>query len=197
LLRPVARQFVLLGATANQITLFACALSVGTGALLFWQRTPRVWFLILPAVLFVRMGLNALDGLIAREFHQESRLGAYLNELADIVSDVFLILPFARVPGIDLSWTSVMILLATISEMTGVLGVAIGASRRYDGPMGKSDRAVVFGALALWLGLKNTISLRELTLVACAISLLLALTIRNRIRGGLTEANSMALHSES
>src|SRR5580692_10927693 len=146
LLRPVARQLVSKGASANGITLFAGALSVGTGALLSWQRTPRVWFLILPAVLFVRMGLNALDGLMAREFHQETLLGAYLNELADVVSDGFVILPFARVPGIDLSWIALMIILATISEMTGALGVAVGASRRYDGPMGKSDRAVVFGA---------------------------------------------------
>ena len=29
----------------------------------------------------------------------------------------------------------------------------VGASRRYDGPMGKSDRAFVFGALGLWVGL--------------------------------------------
>jgi CDP-diacylglycerol---glycerol-3-phosphate 3-phosphatidyltransferase len=197
LLRPIARQFVSKGATANQITLFAGALSVGTGALLSWPGTPRVWFLILPPILFVRMGLNALDGLMAREFHQQTRLGAYLNELTDVVSDGVLILPFARVPGIDLSWTAVMIALATISEMTGALGVVIGASRRYDGPMGKSDRAVVFGALALWLGLGKTIFPQVLTLVACAISILLALTICNRVRGGLAEADSMPLPGES
>lgn len=191
LLRPLAGQLVSRGATANQITVFACVVSVGTGTLLSWQRTPRAWFLILPFWLFLRMGLNALDGLIAREFHQQTRLGAYLNELTDVVSDAFLILPFARVPGIDLSSAAVMIFLAMISEMTGVLGMAIGGSRRYDGPMGKSDRAVFFGSLALWLGMGRSIPPQALTLIAGGISILIALTIYNRVRSGLAEPNSL------
>ena len=32
-------------------------------------------------------------------------------------------------------------------------GPTVGASRRYDGPLGKSDRAFVFGALGLWVAL--------------------------------------------
>ena len=191
LLRPLAGRLVSRGATANQITVLACAMSVGTGALLSWQRTPRACFLFLPVWLFLRMGLNALDGVIAREFHQLTRLGAYLNELTDVVSDAFLILPFARVPGIDLSSTAVMIFLAMISEMTGVVGVAIGGSRRYDGPMGKSDRAVFFGGLALWLGMGRAIPPQALTLIPVVVSILIALTIYNRVRGGLAEANSL------
>ena len=31
----------------------------------------------------------------------------------------------------------------------GIFGRALGASRRYDGPMGKSDRALLIGALGL------------------------------------------------
>ena len=37
--------------------------------------------------------------------------------------------------------------------MTGVVAVMTGASRRYDGPMGKSDRAFVFSLFALWIAL--------------------------------------------
>ena len=128
--------------------------------------------------------------MIAREFHQLTRLGAYLNELTDVVSDAFLILPFARVPGID-HVTAIMIFLAMISEMTGVVGVAIGGSRRYDGPMGKSDRAVFFGGLALWLGMGRAIPPQALTLIPVVVSILIALTIYNRVRGGLAEANSL------
>jgi len=191
MLRPFARWLVSQAATANAVTLFAGALCVGTGVLLAWQGTPRGWFLILPFVFFVRMGLNALDGLMAREFHQQTRLGAYLNELADVVSDAFLILPFARVPEINPAWIAGVIVLATISEMTGALGVAIGGSRRYDGPMGKSDRAVVFSVLAVWLGAGKTIPPRALTMIPCAISILIALTICNRVRGGLAETHSL------
>ena len=37
--------------------------------------------------------------------------------------------------------------------MAGVLAALIGGGRRYDGPMGKSDRAFVFGLICLLLGL--------------------------------------------
>ena len=50
-------------------------------------------------------------------------------------------------------WVGAVIVLAVICEFAGVLGPTVGASRRYDGPMGKSDRAFVFGALGLWIGL--------------------------------------------
>ena len=41
------------------------------------------------------MALNAIDGMLAREYGQKSRLGAYLNELGDVVSDAALYAPFA------------------------------------------------------------------------------------------------------
>ena len=189
LLRPLARQLVRLGVTANQVTLFAGTLSAGAGVFLAWQRTPRGWFVALPVVLFARMGLNALDGLMAREFHQETALGAYLNELTDVASDAFLILPFACIPGIDPFGIAIVILLAAVSEMTGALGATVGASRSYDGPMGKSDRAVVFGALALWLGLGRPVISVVLELIPYFVSILLLWTICNRVRAGLAEAN--------
>ena len=56
---------------------------------------------LLPAVLFVRMALNAIDGMLAREHGQKSALGAFLNELCDVVSDAALYLPFARRSAFD------------------------------------------------------------------------------------------------
>ncbi|MBN9058691.1 MAG: hypothetical protein J0H21_05785 [Rhizobiales bacterium] len=42
---------------------------------------------------------------------------------------------------------------AILTEFVGVLVEALGAGRRYDGPMGKSDRAAVIGAIAFLVGL--------------------------------------------
>ncbi|MEO8755161.1 MAG: CDP-alcohol phosphatidyltransferase family protein, partial [Casimicrobiaceae bacterium] len=136
--------------------------------------------------MFLRMAFNAIDGMLAREFGQKSRLGAYLNELTDVVSDAALYLPFALVPPFSPLWTGIVIVLAVISEFSGVLGVTVGASRRYDGPMGKSDRAFVFGALGLWIGLTSALP----DWIAYAMPLLaaaLVLTIVNRVRSGLRE----------
>jgi CDP-diacylglycerol--glycerol-3-phosphate 3-phosphatidyltransferase len=156
LLRPVTRTLAGAGVTANQVTVAAALLSGGVGACIWFYPTARWPLLLLPAFLFVRMALNAIDGMLAREHNQKSRLGAVLNEIGDVLADTALCLPLALVPGFS-PWLMVAItILAIVSEMTGVVAVQIGATRRYDGPMGKSDRAFVFGLLALLLGLGVT-----------------------------------------
>ena len=92
------------------------------------------------------MALNAIDGMLAREFNQQTRLGAILNELCDVISDTALYLPLGLGWGFSPILVILVVILGIISEMAGVLGVMVGGSRRYDGPMGKSDRAFVFGA---------------------------------------------------
>src|SRR5262249_9216140 len=132
LLRPLVRRLASSGTTANQVTLAAAVLSVAAGAVLAsWSAQPLVWFL-LPIVLFVRMALNAIDGMLAREHGQKSALGAYLNELCDVVSDAALYLPFTLVPGVQSIVVIIAVLLAGLSEMAGVVAVQVGAERRYD-----------------------------------------------------------------
>ena len=135
------------------------------------------------------MALNAVDGMLAREFRQQSRLGAYLNELGDVVSDAALYAPFALVPPFGALGVSSVIVLAALSEFAGALGPMIGVSRHYEGPMGKSDRAVVFGALGLWVGLGGTLP-AWLGGLMPLIAGLLVLTVVNRVRGGLVGARA-------
>ena len=127
------------------------------------------------------MALNALDGMLAREFGQKSPLGAYLNELGDVVSDAALYAPFALIAPFGPLGVGSVIVLAAISEFAGALGPMVGASRRYEGPMGKSDRAVVFGALALWIGVGGALP-DWLGLLMPLLAGLLVLTIVNRVR---------------
>ncbi len=190
LLRPIAASLAKAGITANQVTVTACAFSIGIGLLLTFRLQSPSLLLTLPAFLFVRMALNAIDGMLAREFGQKSRLGAYLNELTDVISDAFLYLPFAYLPGFDPLWIGSVIVLAVISEMTGTVAVITGATRRYDGPMGKSDRAFLFGALGLWLGLGKDLPLWFSQSFPKVIAILLVFTIVNRVRNGLAESNS-------
>jgi CDP-diacylglycerol--glycerol-3-phosphate 3-phosphatidyltransferase len=189
-LRPLAGTIANLGITANQVTLLACAGSVGWGILLAWHPESRAVLLLFPVLLFVRMALNALDGMLAREFGQKSAMGAYLNELGDVASDVCLYAPFAFWPEFDSRWMAAVIVLTVISEMVGIVGVMTGASRRYEGPMGKSDRALIFGALAAWRGLGWGIAPWASQLFAPLLVLLLSVTVVNRVRNGIAEANA-------
>jgi CDP-diacylglycerol--glycerol-3-phosphate 3-phosphatidyltransferase len=135
------------------------------------------------------MALNAIDGMLAREFGQISTLGAYLNELSDLLSDAALYLPFAFLPEAGSALTVLVIFLANVSEMAGVLGAVTGQRRRNDGPMGKSDRALVFGLLGLFLGAGVAPGV-WLSAGMALVALLLLLTIANRVRQGIAEGST-------
>lgn len=189
LLRPLCGALARAGVTANQVTVAAAVLSLAEGAAIYFTLGAHWALLLLPAVLLVRMGLNAIDGMLAREFNQKSRLGAILNELGDVVSDTALYLPFAAVPGVDPLLVAAVVAVAIMGEMTGVVAIQIGASRRYDGPMGKSDRALWFSILALIL-----VFAPQLTHVSWVwlggIGVLGLVTIFNRARAALKEKSA-------
>ncbi len=186
MLRPVTRRLAELGVTANQITIAAALTSALAGAGIFiWRERPEI-LLLLPAALFARMALNAIDGMLAREHDMKSNLGALLNELGDVLSDAALYLPLAVVPGFRPGLMVPLVVLAITTEMAGVVAVQLGASRRYDGPMGKSDRAFVFGAVGLAVAL-GVAPGRWLDAVLGAVVVLLLLTMVNRSRKALEE----------
>jgi len=189
LLRPLAGGLARAGVTANQVTVAAALGSVAVGMVVCVVAPERWPFLLLPIWLFVRMALNALDGMLAREFGQKSALGAYLNEICDVVSDAALYLPVAAIAPFTPAMAALVVFLAALSEFAGVLGVMVGASRRYDGPMGKSDRALVFGALGLWIGVGGALP-TWLAWLLPVVAVLIGLNIVNRVRRGLAEAKS-------
>lgn len=186
LLRPLVRRLARLGVTANQVTVLAATLSLLSGTLLALQPAVRWPMLLVPAVLFIRMALNAIDGMLAREHGMKTPLGGILNELGDVFSDVFLYLPFAFVGGAGGFWVFAFVLLAVIGEMAGVLGFAVGASRRYDGPLGKSDRAFAVGLLALVLGSGVPFG-PWVEMVFMGLCVLAGVTIVHRARAALRE----------
>ena len=188
LLRPLVGLLHRGGATANQVTCAALLLSlvVALAVYLHAPESPRL-YLALPVWLVLRMALNAIDGMLAREFGQQSRLGMYLNELADVVADAAIYLSLLSLPGVVPALPWLLALTAALTEHAGCLGVHAGASRRYDGPMGKSDRAFLVGLLGLLLA-RELISASWVNLaLTLAIGLCIATTWR-RVAAGLREA---------
>jgi CDP-diacylglycerol---glycerol-3-phosphate 3-phosphatidyltransferase len=189
LLRPLVVRLHAMGITANQVTVAACAISVALGLWLFFAAPSAAAFALIPFWMFLRMAFNAIDGMLAREHKQQSALGAFLNELTDVLSDAALYLPFALVAPFSPFWVGTVIVLAGLSEFTGALGPTVGASRRYDGPLGKSDRAFVFGALGLYIALGGPLPYWSAWLMPI-VAALIAWTIVNRIRRALAEAGA-------
>jgi CDP-diacylglycerol--glycerol-3-phosphate 3-phosphatidyltransferase len=194
LLRPLSDGLVRAGVSPNQVTVAALLLSFA-GGLALWARPAARWpLLLLPAILLVRMALNALDGMMAREHGLKTPLGLVLNELGDVLADAALYLPLAFHPAFPPPLVVAAVVLAAATELAGVVAVQLGASRRYDGPMGKSDRAFVFGALALALGLGAPAGAWTAIVLGACI-LLLVWTLANRARGALRESAAPAAAS--
>ncbi len=185
LLRPTTNSLAAKGVTANQVTVAAAAISFATGALVAVYPTSHGVLLLVPAVLFVRMALNAVDGMLAREHGMKSRRGAVLNELGDVIADAGLYLPLALVPGVPAALLTVVVILGVISEMAGVVAVQVGAERRYDGPLGKSDRAFAFGLIAFVLGC-GVAPGRWLVFFFSVMIVMACITIIRRARRALT-----------
>jgi CDP-diacylglycerol--glycerol-3-phosphate 3-phosphatidyltransferase len=187
LLRPLAAFLVRHGVRPNTVSWLGLALSLAMGALLAWFPRSTWVLLAVPVVLLVRMALNAVDGVMAARHDLASPLGTMLNELADVASDAVLYLPFAWVTGSVL--VVPVVVAAALTEVAGILGPMVGASRRYDGPAGKSDRAVAFGGVALVLAFWTPPPL----VIEGFFGLLLALlawTVVHRVRGALREVAS-------
>ena len=187
LLRPLVSRLYKAKITANQVTLFACIGSLIIAGIVV-AVLPNITILwLIPVWMFIRMALNAIDGMLAREFDQKSALGAYLNELCDVIADTALFLVLIFVPGVHLYAVLLLIFLSIISEYAGVMAPLIGATRRYDGPMGKSDRAFIMGALAVFIALSLLPSIMINTILYLT-SALLCYTIFNRIKKGIAES---------
>jgi CDP-diacylglycerol--glycerol-3-phosphate 3-phosphatidyltransferase len=108
--------------------------------------------------------------------------------MGDVLSDSALYLPLALVPGVNAITVVVIVIIAVMVEMVGVVAIQIGASRRYDGPFGKSDRAFGFGLLCLLLGVGMQVGLwiDWLLMIMLALSVV---TLINRGHSALAEAN--------
>jgi CDP-diacylglycerol--glycerol-3-phosphate 3-phosphatidyltransferase len=183
LLRPLLTSLAQSGVTPNQVTIGAMLLSIAYGtALACTSGTLGLW-IGLPFFLLLRMALNAIDGMLATATGNKTALGILLNEMCDQVSDAALYLPFALTTSVTPVMVMLVVVAALLAEFAGVLAQLIGVARRFDGPMGKSDRAFAFGLLALLIacGAKPAWCNGLLVLVLA----LSALTVFNRLRQAL------------
>lgn len=189
LLMPIVDWMRKIGMTPNQVTILALLLSIVTGIILSIFHENKWIYILMPIVMFVRMALNAIDGVMAKKYQMKSHLGLLLNELGDVISDLFLFIPFVFIAedyGIGIM---LFISLSIISEMAGVTVQVIGSSRRYDGPMGKSDRAFIVGFISFLIFVHlNIIPYLHFVFYICSI--LMLINIYNRIINGLKEVKS-------
>ena len=183
LLRPTVKMLADKGITPNQVTMFAMLLSILVGVTIALTHGAKWILLFVPLFMFLRMALNAIDGLLAKEHGMKTKRGAMFNEMSDVIADVALFLPFAFIVGVNPIFVVLFTVVGVFNEMAGVVAQTLNGERRYDGPMGKSDRVFVVGFIALLLGLGVSAGLWVDVLFAVATLLAILSTYNRAMKG--------------
>jgi len=179
-LRPFTNALANAGVTANQVTILGIVGSLLISATLLCFNSYPAIFYLLPVWLIIRMGFNTVDGLLAMEHGQKSRLGGILNEGGDMLSDLLLAMPLALINTARHNAFFLLMALAIVSESAGIAGSWLGGQRCDFGPFGKTDRAIAFGCLALWLAIFGSLPVFMSYLVISFIGLHV-ITLFNRV----------------
>lgn len=131
------------------LTWGALGCSVASAVLLSFAQENRWLFLVIPMLLFCRIALNALDGLLAQATGKARPFGEVLNEATDRLSDIAILLGIAYSPFSSIRWGMSAVAAVFFSSYIGILGKAVGAGRQYGGILGKADRMLWFGVACL------------------------------------------------
>lgn len=180
LLVPVRDWFIRHRISANQVTIATAICCIGYALLLVWPLTRTFCLVLLPLFLLLRMVFNALDGMIAMQTQTKSSLGTVLNEIGDVLSDVFLFGAFIYLlPSDSWPWLVLIVLCLLIEFVSLAIHMAIG-QRPNLGPFSKSDRALYLGLLSILLFVvaDNSVILSIYTGLGIALA---CLTLVNRL----------------
>ena len=71
--------------------------------------------------------------------------------------DLAIFFPFIYFDSLKTEYVIIFIVFSIINEFCGILSKSIYGERRYDGPMGKSDRALLVGLICIVLFFTDTI----------------------------------------
>lgn len=183
LLMPICKKMNNMGITPNQITFFTMILSIVFSLLLYNFHGYTWLFLLVPIFFLKRMALNALDGMIATEFNKKTKLGIYFNEIGDIISDTVFFYCFFTVIGIKNILCLLFIFSSIMTEYVGVISIQVDKKRHYEGPMGKSDRAVLVSMISLlyFWGMRE----KYILIIVIIGLILLIVTSYNRVNRSL------------
>ena len=148
-LKSVERPLVRWRVHPDVLTFSALGLSCLGGFALFASHW-TIWSLLaVPFIALLRISLNALDGMVAKDLGVARPWGEVLNELCDRLADVAFFVGLALVPGVNISLAISVLVLMVITSYVGILSKAAGGPRQFGGIMGKADRMILLAVAAV------------------------------------------------
>ena len=174
--------------------------AVGVAAVTGWcyyQATAGPALLIIAiALVFLRMSLNTLDGIMAIRRGNLSLRGEIVNALPDRYSDFFVLIGIALSPLCS-DWLGMLAICSVILvSYSGMLGKALTVSWQHQGPLGKVERLILLMVFTLiqflstgtgvhWFGIAAT----PLEWLMVIYIILGQITVFRRVSGQVQEIN--------
>ncbi len=146
----LAQWLIKKGVNPNHISLSGIVSAAGAVAFLMlgqesaWQRP--YYFFFAAVCIQLRLLCNMLDGMVAIEGKRQSKLGDLYNEFPDRIEDIIILVGAGYCAGHlfyspELGWAAA--LGAVLTAYIRSLGVTLGASAHFCGPMAKPHRMAV------------------------------------------------------
>lgn len=146
-LRRAEGWLVRAGVSADQLTLAGLGCALAAAAAVVLSGGDARWLLAVPPLVVGRLACNALDGMVAADTGTARPIGLVLNEFADRVADSAVLLAVVLRSGSPLLGTP-SVALVLLSSHLGIVPVAAGGRRQYNGVMGKADRMILLATLS-------------------------------------------------
>ena len=108
--------------------------------------------LLVCGIIVLRILCSHFALLLICEHRMTSNFNIFMAELHNAGSDSLLLLPFAFIEGISGPLVVAVVILGILSQMVAITAVPMIQARRHDGPVHVEDRLLVFGGIALLVG---------------------------------------------
>jgi CDP-diacylglycerol---glycerol-3-phosphate 3-phosphatidyltransferase len=179
-LSPIKNLLVKFKIHPTYINFAALFVSILAGYIFYKSSLNFLLLLWIPFLAFVRIALNALDGLVARELKvKNQQWGEVLNEFIDRLSDISFFLGIAFFGFTNALLVFITLITILLVSYLGILGKSAGGKRVYSGLMGKADRMFYLSVAAVLIVIfKNPIIINYLLLFILTLSII---TIFQRI----------------
>jgi phosphatidylglycerophosphate synthase len=145
---PIARWLARRRVAPDLVTWAAVPVALVGGLSLALSGGAPPLLLVVPLVAALRLGLNLLDGMVARESGVAHPLGELWNELGDRLADVLFIGGLAFHPAVDPRLALGAVIAAVLASYVGITARAAGGRRQYGGPMSKPGRMATLAVAA-------------------------------------------------
>lgn len=148
-LEPLIDRLARLGVSPDAVTLAAIPVGIAAGALLLVSPATPLALLGIPVLAALRLGLNLIDGALARHTGRIHARGELLNELGDRIADIAFLAPVAFLPGADRTTVLLGVAGAMFASFAGLAPRAAGGDRIYRGILSKPGRMILLAAFSI------------------------------------------------